>query len=210
VIFSFGKNPLATKNYFAIGLMKNKRILIGVSAGISIYKTCLLVRLFMKQGAEVKVVMTEAAAKLISPLVFQALTQSPVRKPFSNGVYISMFDSKEGLTHINLAKWADVFVLAPATANTIGKITHGIADELLTTLILALPEKTPLIIAPAMNDNMWKNVFVKENVARLKKRKNCHIVGPKTGLLADGKKGEGRMAEPEEIFKVTKAVISQK
>lgn len=180
--------------------MKDKKILIGVSAGISLYKTCLLVRLFMKQGAEVKVVMTESAAKLISPVVFEALTRSPV--------YISMLDLGHGLTHINLVKWADVLVLAPATANTIGKLVNGIADNLLTTIILALPEKTPLIIAPAMNDNMWKNVFVQENVAKLKKRKNCELVGPVTGILAEGTKGKGRMAEPEEIFKFTKKIIS--
>ncbi len=179
--------------------MKNKKILIGVSAGISIYKTCLLARLFMKQGAEVRVVMTENAAKLISPLVFRSLTRSPV--------YVSIFDSEESLGHINLAKWADVFVLTPATANTIGKIAQGLADNLLTTLILALPEKTPLLIAPAMNDNMWKNVFVKENAARLKKRKNCYIVGPETGVLADGTEGEGRMTEVEEIFKVVKKIF---
>lgn len=179
--------------------MKNKKILIGISAGIPIYKVCSLVRLFLKQEAKVKVVMTESAAKLISPVVFQALTQSPV--------YISMFDSEQGLEHINLAKWADVFVLAPATANTIGKLAQGLADNFLTTIILALPEKTPLLVAPAMNDNMWKNVFVKENVVKLKKRKNCYIVGPKTGVLADGTEGEGRMAEPEEIFKFTKKII---
>lgn len=179
--------------------MKNKKILVGASAGISIYKTCLLVRLFIKQGVEVRVVMTENAAKLISPVVFRSLTRSPV--------YISMFDSEEGLEHINLAKRADVFVLAPATANTIGKIAHGIADSLLTTIILALPEKTPLLIAPAMNDNMWKNVFVKENIAKIRQRKNYYIAGPKTGVLADGTEGEGRMAEPEEIFKVVKKIL---
>ncbi len=180
-------------------MFKNKKILIGASAGISIYKTCLLVRLFMKYGAKVKVVMTESAAKLISPAVFRSLTQSPV--------CASMFDSEWGLEHINLAKWTDVFVLAPATANTIGKISQGIADNLLTTIILALPEKTPLLIVPAMNDNMWKNIFVKENVAKLKKRKNCYIVGPETGVLADGTEGEGRMAEPEQIFEVAKKIL---
>lgn len=180
--------------------MKNKKILIGISSGISIYKVCSLVRLFLKNGAKVKVVMTKSAAKLISPLVFETLTQSPV--------YISMFDSGHGLTHINLAKWTDVLVLAPATANTIGKLVNGIADNLLTTVILALPEKTPLIIAPAMNDNMWKNVFVQENIKKLKKRKNCELVGPVTGILADGTEGEGRMSEPEQIFKFTKKIIS--
>lgn len=182
--------------------MKNKKILVGASAGIPIYKTCYLVRSFLKQVSQVKVIMTESAAKLISPVVFRSLTQSPV--------YVSMFDPGQGLEHINLAKWADVFVLAPATANTIAKIAHGMADNLLTTIILALPEKTPLILAPAMNDNMWKNIFVKENIAKLKKRKNCHIIGPQTGTLADGTKGTGRMSEPEEIFKFVKKILEEK
>mgnify|MGYP001108510781 CR=1 FL=1 len=184
--------------------MKNKRILIGISAGIAIYKICGLARLFIKNGNEVKVVMTENATKLVSPLTFQSLTHS--------SVYLKMFqpETLTGLTHIELAKWPDVFILAPATANTIGKIANGICDNLLTTTILALPEKTPLIIAPAMNTNMWKNPFVQENIKRLKKRKNLFIIGPVTGVLAEGIQGEGRMIEIEEIFKFTQKIFARK
>jgi len=184
--------------------LKNKKILIGVTGGIAIYKICTLVRLFVKDGAQVKVVMTENAAKFISPMTFQTLTGFPT--------YVSMFPPRDSnaLDHINLARWADVLILAPATANTIGKIANGIGDNLLTTVILALPEKTPLVIAPTMNVNMWENVLTQENIKKLKKRDNCYIIGPTTGLLAEGIKGKGRMVEPEEIFKITKKILSKK
>jgi len=183
--------------------LANKKILIGVTGGIAIYKICALARLFLKNGAQVKVVMTENATKFISPMTFQTLTGFPT--------YVSMFPPTDpnALDHINLARWADVFILAPATANTIGKIANGIGDNLLTTVILALPEKTPLVIAPAMNVNMWENVFTQENIKKLGKRKNCYIIGPTIGLLAEGIKGKGRMVEPEEIFKITKKILSK-
>lgn len=184
--------------------LENKKILIGISGGIAIYKICSLARLFLRNKAQVKVVMSENAAKLISPLVFQALTRSPV--------YVSMFDpikpiTTDSLKHIALAEWADIFILSPATANTIGKIANGIADNLLTTTIAALPGKTPLIIVPAMDESMWENVFLQENIKKLKKRRNLKIVIPKEGLLASGKSGKGRMAEPEEIFKAVKNLL---
>ena len=183
--------------------LKNKKILIGISSGIAIYKICSLIRLFMRNEVQVKIVMTENATKLISPVVFQSLTQSPV--------YTSMFNpiSSDKIEHIYLSEWADVFILTPATANTIGKIVNGIADNLLTSVILALPEKTPLIVVPAMNENMWGNVFLQENIKKLKKRKNCYIVKPGKGLLASGKVGKGRMAEIEEIFKITQKLLAR-
>lgn len=182
-------------------ILKNKKTLVGITGGASIYKICTLVRLFKRNEAEVKLIMTENATKLISPLLFQSLIGSPV--------YTSMFQpvSQEKIEHINLAQWADVFIIAPATANTIGKLANGIADNLLTTVFLALPEKTPVIIVPAMESNMWENVFLQENIKKLKKRKNLKILQPKEGLLASGKVGKGRMAEPEEIFEVVKKII---
>jgi len=184
--------------------MKNKKILIGVTGGIAIYKICALVRLFLKNDANVRVVMTENATKFISPMTFQTLIHSPT--------YVSMFPPTDpnALDHINLARWADIVVLAPATANTIGKIVNGIGDNLLTTVMLAIPEKTPLVIAPAMNVNMWENVFMQENIKKLEKRNNCYIVGPVTGLLAEGVIGKGRMVEVEEIFKTTKKILLKK
>lgn len=181
--------------------LKNKKIVIGVSSGVAIYKICTLVRLFLRNEFQVKVVMSENATKLVSPLMFQALTHFPV--------YASMFNplSPNGLDHINLSEWGDIFILAPATANTIGKIANGIADNLLTTTILALPEKTPLIVVPAMNDNMWKNIFTQENVKKLEKRKNCYMIEPVEGTLASGKIGEGKMVEIEKIFEEAKKYL---
>ncbi len=174
--------------------MQNKKILIGVTGGIAIYKICNLVRLLVKKENQVKVMMTENAAKLISPLVFQSLSRSIV--------YTDTFKlAQEGdIGHIGLAKWPDAVVIAPATANTIGKFANGIADNLLTTTVMALPESTPLFIAPAMNVNMWNNVFVKENMKKMTARKNCFIIGPDNGALADGAAGFGRMVDPEAIM----------
>ena len=168
--------------------------MVGVAGGIAIYKICDLVRMLVKKENLVKVVMTENAAKLISPVVFRALSKS--------AVYIDTFGTADesGASHINLAKWADTAIIAPATANTIGKIANGIADNLLTATIMALPESVPLFVAPAMNVNMWNNVFVQENMKKVVARKNCFIAGPVLGALADGTVGTGRMAEPAEIL----------
>ena len=174
--------------------MQNKKILIGITGGIAIYKICNLIRLLVKKENQVKVIMTENAAKLISPLVLQSLSRSTV--------YVDTFAlAREGdIEHIGLAKWADAVVIAPATANTIGKFANGIADNLLTTTMLALPESTPLFVAPAMNVNMWNNVFVKENMGKVALRKNCFVIGPEAGELANGTVGMGRMSEPETIM----------
>lgn len=182
-------------------ILKNKKILVGVTSGISIYKICSLVRMFIYNEAKVKVIMTENATKLISPLTFEALTHSPV--------YVDMFDPKNenALLHLVLANWADIFIVAPATANTIGKIANGLGDNLLTTTLLALPKKTPLIVVPAMNVNMWENPFVQENIKKLRKMKNCYILEPEIGILAEGIEAKGRMKEPEEIFNFVKKIL---
>lgn len=181
--------------------MENKKILVGVTGGIAAYKTCELVRLLVKQDCAVKVVMTENAAKLVSPVTFQSLSKSPV--------FIDTFAriNESSAGHIALAKWADIAVVAPATANTIGKIANGIADNLLTTIAMALPETTPVFVAPAMNVNMWDNVFNQKNLERLGLRKNTFIIGPDDGLLADGSAGTGRMSEPQVILAAIKKAI---
>jgi phosphopantothenoylcysteine decarboxylase / phosphopantothenate---cysteine ligase len=183
--------------------MENKNILIGVTGGIAAYKTCELVRLFVKDGYSVKTIMTDNAAKLVSPIVFRSLGRS--------AVYTDTFGTanEAAAEHIDLAKWTGAFVIAPATANTIGKIVHGIADNLLTTTAMAIPESTPLFLAPAMNMNMWDSIFVRENMKRISGRKNCIIIGPETGMLADGTAGAGRMSEPAAIFDAVKKAISR-
>jgi phosphopantothenoylcysteine decarboxylase/phosphopantothenate--cysteine ligase len=181
--------------------MKNKKVLIGVTAGIAIYKACSLVRMFIKSGADVKVVMTESATKFISPIVFQSLSGNPV--------FIKMFKpiKENAVEHINLATWCDIFILAPASANTIGKIANGIADNLLTTTIMALPKDKPVVIAPAMNTNMWENEFFKRNMEIIKKADNYYIVEPETGLLAEGHEGKGVLADISKIFDKSKELI---
>lgn len=173
--------------------MKNKKILVGITGGIAIYKTCELVRLLVKSGNEARVVMTQNATQMISPIVFRTLSRSCV--------YVDTFaDAGGAVEHISLADWAQAAIIAPATANTIGKIANGIADNLLTTVAMALSESKPLFIAPAMNRNMWDSVFVQENMKKIICRKNCFVVGPAQGELACGVSGAGRMVEPAEIF----------
>ena len=180
---------------------KQKKIIIGVTGGIAAYKICLLINQLKREGCEIKVIMTKAATKFVSPLTFQTLSNNPV--------YLDLFDviDKTKVEHIDLADWCDVFVLAPATANTISKIALGIADNLLTTVIMALPKKTPIIIAPAMNVHMWKNSIFQKNLQVLKKYKNKYIVvSPQKGILACGYEGEGKLAKIEDVIKVIKRI----
>jgi len=178
-----------------------KNILIGVCAGISSYKTCELIRLLVKDGFSVKVIMTESATKFVTPLVFQTLS--------ANMVYLDMFvpAKEERIKHIELTEWADICVVAPLTANTLSKIANGICDNLLTTVICALPEAKKIIFAPAMNTNMWKNPIIQENVDKLQGLKRYIFLNPGRGFLACGDYGEGRMPEPEEIYSKIKASL---
>lgn len=181
---------------------KPKKILIGITGGIAAYKICSLINQLKKDGYEIKVIMTEAATKFVTPLTFQTLTNNPV--------YLDLFDvtDKTKVEHIDLADWCDVFVIAPATANTISKIALGIADNLLTTVIMALPKKTPVIIAPAMNVHMWENPIVQKNISELKKYKNKYIfVEPQEGMLACGYEGKGKLAKTEDIIETIKKYL---
>jgi phosphopantothenoylcysteine decarboxylase / phosphopantothenate---cysteine ligase len=178
--------------------MKKQNILIGICAGISAYKTCELVRLLVKDGYSVKVMMTKSATEFVTPLTFQTLSL--------NLVYTQMFSllNEENVQHISLAQWADVCVIAPATANTLSKIAYGFCDNLLTTVVCALPKNTPVIFAPAMNSEMWNNPIIQENIKKLESLKKYQIIEPGKGALACGTYGDGRMAEPQDIFKLFK------
>lgn len=178
--------------------MKKQNVLIGVCAGIAAYKTCELARMLVKSGYSVKVMMTDSAVRFIAPLTFQTLC--------SNQVYTEMFSllNEDNVQHISLAQWADVCLIAPATANTISKIAYGFCDNLLTTVVCALPKNTPVIFAPAMNSEMWNNPIIQENIKKLKSFKKYQIIEPGKGELACGAYGDGRMAEPEDIFKMFK------
>ena len=168
-----------------------KHIVIGISGGIAAYKTLTLIRLFKKNGYEVRVTATRNALQFVTPLTIETLSQ--------NRLYTDMFDTNRTLEveHISMAEWADALVVAPATANIIAKFAHGIADDALSTLFLAV--KKPVFIAPAMNTNMYENPVVQENLQKLSDR-GCTILTPGDGFLACGTSGSGRMQEPEEIF----------
>lgn len=164
--------------------LQGKRVLLGVTAGISVYKALDLVRQLRKEGAEVRVIMTKNATHIISPLAFRELSGNPVS--------VDMWAEVPhwNVEHIALANWADVFLIAPATANCIGKIANGIADDMLTTTVMATI--VPVVIVPAMNTNMYENLIVQENLKRL--QQNGYIVlEPDQGEMACGTCGKGRL-----------------
>ena len=181
--------------------MRNKRILLGISGGIAAYKVAFLIRLFKKAGAEVKCIMTPASSDFISPLVVSTLSENPVAIEFWNK------STGEWTNHVDLALWADVFVLAPATANTISKMAQGQCDNLLLATFLSL--KTQSIIAPAMDLDMYAHSTTKRNLEQLK-ADGVSIIPAEEGPLASGLIGTGRMAEPEIIFDFTMSFFESK
>ena len=170
----------------------SRRILIGVTGSIAVYKAAELVRLFVKNGDDVHVVMTPASCEFVRPLLFQTLSRNPV------GVDQFAPPAQWRPEHVSLADSIDLAVVAPATANTIAKMRGGIADNLLLATLLAT--RAPVAVAPAMNDGMWANAATQENVAALASR-GVRVIGPAGGELACGSTGVGRMAEPELIFR---------
>lgn len=179
-------------------MLVGKRILLGVSGGIAAYKSVSLSRLLQKAGAEVRVVMTQAAQKFVQPLTFEALSR--------HRVYVDLFPESGDpeVVHVQLGKWADWVIVAPATADFIGKMAHGLADDVLTCVLLAT--EAPVLIAPAMESQMWEHRAVRDNVRTLRDR-GCKMVAPEEGPLASGAQGMGRMAEPEEIAAVLGALV---
>ena len=169
-------------------MLKDKHIVLGVSGGIAAYKACDLVSRLKKRGAQVRVVLTKNACEFVPPLTFETLSGNPA--------YTDAFDRKFEIEHIALAKWADAMVVAPATANIMAKMACGIADDLLSTTLLAVT--APMLVAPAMNTAMWKNAATQANVKTLAER-GVNFVGPESGVLACGDTDVGRMSEPEKI-----------
>lgn len=169
---------------------KSKTALLAVGGGIAAYKSCEVARLLIKDGFTVRVMMTVAAQKFVTALTFQALTGKPVAT--------DLFDAtQEGqIGHIRLADEADLVIVAPASADLIAKAAHGLADDLVTTVLLAT--KAPILFAPSMNVNMYENAITQDNIARLKKF-GRHFIDPGVGDLACGWQGPGRLAEPAEI-----------
>jgi phosphopantothenoylcysteine decarboxylase/phosphopantothenate--cysteine ligase len=182
-------------------ILKDKKIILGITGGIAAYKACDVVRRLKKLGAQVIVVMTENAQKFITPLTFETLS--------GNEVVTEMFPERRfvGVRHVDLAGWADLILIAPATANIIGKIKSGIADDILTTIVIS--SKAPVLIAPAMNVNMYENPIFQENLSYLQKL-GYKFVEPEVGELASGIVGKGRLAEPETIVGEVVKILTKK
>ncbi|MCG6863463.1 MAG: bifunctional phosphopantothenoylcysteine decarboxylase/phosphopantothenate--cysteine ligase CoaBC [Chromatiaceae bacterium] len=175
------------------------KVLLGVSGGIAAYKAAELVRRLREEGAQVRVVMTTAALSFITPLTLQALSGNAVRSDLLDP------RAEAGMDHIELARWADLVLVAPATADLMARLAAGLADDLLTTLVLATT--APLVLAPAMNHRMWLHPATRENLARLQKR-GVRVLGPAQGDQACGEWGPGRMLEPTEILDVLPLRVS--
>ncbi len=179
--------------------LSNKNILLGITGGIAAYKSADLVRRLQDAGADVRVVMTEAATKFITPLTFQALSGNPVHTDLLDT------EAEAAMGHIELARWADAILIAPATANTLAKLSWGQADDLLSTLCIA--SQAPLAVAPAMNHVMWNDTATQDNINSLKKR-DIHIFGPDSGYQACGETGEGRMLDVADIVEQMQQIFS--
>lgn len=182
-------------------MLENKKIILGVCGGIAAYKAIELLRLLTKAGAEVHVIMTRAAQEFVAPLTFQTLSSNPVHAELFNLI------AEREIGHISLADRADLFIIAPATANIIGKIAAGIADDMLTTTVMAT--KAPVLFAPAMNVNMLTNPIYQENEEKLR-RLGYLFEAPVCGGLACGWEGEGKLAAPEAIFEGAVAALTEK
>jgi phosphopantothenoylcysteine decarboxylase/phosphopantothenate--cysteine ligase len=180
-------------------LLKGKKILLGITGSIAAYKSVFFVRLLVKAGAEVKVIMTKGAKDFVTPLTFSTLSK--------NKVLFDLFDEENWANHVMLGRWADAMLIAPASCNTIAKMATGICDNLL--LAVYLSNKAPVIIAPAMDEDMWHHPTTQKNISILKQNGNLFLP-VNNGELASGLTGEGRMAEPEEIIKYLEDLFQKK
>ena len=182
-------------------MLENKKIVLGITGSIAAYKACILVRLLIKKGAEVQVVMTHAAKEFITPLTLATLTQKPVVSEF--------FDRRDGSwnSHVSLGLWADAMLIAPASASTIGKMANGIADNMLVTTYLSM--RAPVFVAPAMDLDMYAHPSTQANLQKLQSYGN-HIIEPGTGFLASTLEGKGRMEEPERIVEALEQYFAKR
>lgn len=173
-------------------MLKGKKIVLGITGSIAAYKSCLTIRALIKHGAEVQVVITPSGKEFITPITLSALTHKPVISEF--------FSQRDGTwhSHVDLGLWADAMLIAPCTASTLGKMAHGVADNMLITTYLSM--KAPVFIAPAMDLDMFQHPSTQANLQQLKSYGN-HIIEPASGFLASGLEGKGRMEEPEKIVK---------
>ena len=180
--------------------LNGKHIKLGITGSIAAYKAAMLCRLLVKEGAEVRVIMTPLAKQFITPLTMATLSKHPILVEFFNP------ENGEWNSHVSLGEWADMLLIAPATANTLAKMTTGIADNLLLTTYLSARSK--VAVAPAMDLDMYAHITTQQNLATLKER-GVAIIEPAAGELASGLVGKGRMAEPEDIIEQVKAIFAE-
>ena len=180
-------------------MAKGKKVLLGVTGSIAAFKAAELTSALVKKGNQVKVAMTREAAYFVTPLTFQTLSGNPVYQEMFNPLENPVSQTSPGreIEHISLAEWPDIILVCPATANIISKIAAGLADDLLSAIILTT--RKPVIFVPAMNAGMWQNKILQKNTAKLKAA-GYRFIGPAKGRLACGEEGEGRMVEVEEIM----------
>lgn len=179
-------------------MVSGKHILLGVTGSIAAYKAAVLARGLVREGAQVQVVMTPLAKEFITPLTMATLSRNPI--------LVDFFDPENGAwnSHVGLGEWADLYLIAPATANTMAKMAHGIADNLLLTCYLSA--RCPVAVAPAMDLDMYAHPTTQENIARLRTL-GVHVIEPDSGELASGLNGKGRMAEPEAIIEQVRGLL---
>ncbi len=182
-------------------MLKGKHIILGITGSIAAYKSAVLCRLLVSAGAEVKVVMTELAKQFITPLTMATVSKNPILVEFFNP------ENGEWNSHVKLGEWADLYLIAPATANTMAKMASGVADNLLLTTYLSA--RCPVAVAPAMDLDMYAHVATQRNMERLK-QDGVHIIEPGSGFLASGLVGKGRMAEPQDILEAVVALFDEK
>ena len=182
----------------------SRKVIVALSGGIACFKSATIVSKLVQQGAEVRVLMTEGAQKFVTPLTLQSLSGSSVITSIWQAV------DRPDAQHIGLARWCDLLIIAPASANTIAKIATGITDDVVSLTTCALPKETPVLIAPAMNADMWANPIVQRNVATIQQVLGYKTVGPESGWQACRTEGAGRMSEPEAIVETAKQLATEK
>lgn len=178
-----------------------RRVLVALTGGIACYKTATVVSTLVQAGADIRVLMTEAATKFVGPLTFQSLSGKPVIDS------IWQAEDRPDAQHVGLAQWAELLIIAPATANIIAKLAAGLCDDVVSLAACALPRTTPVLIAPAMNAQMWKNPITQRNMDIVKQTLGYHIAGPEAGWQACRAEGTGRMSEPQTIIEAAAAIL---
>lgn len=178
-----------------------RRVLVGVTGGIACYKIATLVSRLVQAGAEVRVLMTDAATRFVAPLTFQALSGHHVIDS------VWQADDRPDAQHVGLARWAELLIVAPATADIIAKLAAGVCDDVVSLTACALPRTAPVLLAPAMNDEMWASPVTQRNVSTVKELLGYHTVGPERGWQACRTMGTGRMSEPEAILEAAAAIL---